>query len=118
MPDNQPINVTSFLRACALAPTVDASFDPSDVTLIESAWQILDMAVSSFGWVVAMTGGRRLYLEYTLDDTKQGAPEELEVIPLAAGEPYPTLEDGAGVYWYRPDHINKHLGLPPRKGLN
>jgi hypothetical protein len=26
-------------------------------------------------------------------------------------QPYPALEDDAGVIWYQPDHINQHPGL-------
>jgi hypothetical protein len=71
--------------------------------------------VSSFGWVVALRDGRRLYLEYTLSDIEgdvEGEPEEeLMIAPLAAGQEYPVLNDSTGVFWYRPDHINDHLGL-------
>lgn len=28
-------------------------------------------------------------------------------------EAYPALEDDTGVFWYRPDFINRHLGLTP-----
>jgi hypothetical protein len=83
------------------------------IALVESAWQIPDTVVSSCGWVLALKDGRRLYLEYTIDDTAPGLPEELEVVELRPDETYPALEDDAGVYWYRPDHLNAHLGITP-----
>jgi hypothetical protein len=68
--------------------------------------------VSSFGWVVALRDGRRLYLEYTLSDLEgevEGEPdEELMIAPLAASQAYPVLDNDAGAFWYRPDHINDH----------
>jgi hypothetical protein len=61
-----------------------------------------------------MRDGRRLYLAYTIDDTEEGRPKDLSVTPLAEGQAYPDLDSSAGVYWYRPSHINEHLGLSPR----
>jgi len=66
--------------------------------------------VSTYGWVLALKNGRRLYLKYTLNGTEAGA-EQLEIATLHPEQPYPALEDDAGVIWYRPDHINQHLGL-------
>lgn len=84
-----------------------------DIALVESAWQIPDTVVSSQGWVLVMKDGQRLYLEYTLDDTRAGAPEEIEIIELRSGELYPPMEGDSGVFDYRPDHINAHLGVTP-----
>jgi hypothetical protein len=49
--------------------------------------------------------------------TEEARPEDLSVTPLGEGQAYPDLDSSAGVYWYRPDHINEHLGLTdPRSG--
>jgi hypothetical protein len=112
-----PIDLAWFLHAATVVPTIDGGFALQEVQYVESAWQIIDGDLGSFGWVVAMRDGRRLYLEYTVDDTKDERPEDLSVTPLGEGQDYPDLENSAGVYWHRPDHINEHLGLaePPRK---
>src|SRR5258708_22576299 len=109
MADDAPLSadLAWFLHAAELAPTIDAGFALEDVQHVEAAWQILDGDLGSFGWVVAMRDGRRLYLEYTMDDTGEGRPADLSVTPLAEGQTYPTLDDDTGVFWYRPDHINE-----------
>jgi hypothetical protein len=52
--------------------------------------------------VLVLNDGRRVYLEYTLDDSEPSTGEELD---------HPVLDSEVGVVWYRPDHINRHLGL-------
>jgi hypothetical protein len=100
-----------FLQAAAKAPTIDDGFDLEKVRYVEAAWGFVDGDLASFGWVVAMRNGRRLYLEYTIDDTEKGRPEDLSVTTLAEGQTYPELDDNAGGYWYQPTRINEHLGL-------
>jgi hypothetical protein len=110
-----PLDLAAFLRALELAAERADSVDRDSLAVIELAWTIPDTVVSSFGWVITLKDGRRLYLEYTLSDVA-GVPEELAIAPLAAGQHYPVLEDAAGVVWYQPDHINDHLGLSgPRR---
>lgn len=61
--------------------------------------------------VIARLGGRRVYVEYTLDDSGGRFAEELEMTDLRPEQTYPELEDETRVFWYRPDHLNHHLGL-------
>lgn len=99
----RPADLTAFLRALELsAEREDGStgVDVDEIALVESAWQIPDTVVSSYGWVLALEDGRRLYLEYTLDDSGPGAVnEELEIRELQPDEAYPVLDDDAGVFW-------------------
>jgi hypothetical protein len=115
-----PADLEWFLRAAEIAPTIDGGFALNDVQQVESAWLVLDGDLGSFGWVIATRDGRRLYLEYTIDDSEDGRPEDLCITPLAEGQTYPDMDNSAGVYWYRPDYINEHLGLAPTMppGLN
>jgi hypothetical protein len=108
------VELTAFLRALKLAAVPEGGFGISvdDIALVEAAWRILD-AISSHGWVLALKDGRRLHLEYTVDTTRRDRPEELEIAMLQAEQSCPTLENDAGVCWYRPDHINAHLGITP-----
>jgi hypothetical protein len=39
--------------------------------------------------------------------------EELTLTELRPDETYPTLDDDSGVFWYRPDQLNLHLGIRP-----
>jgi hypothetical protein len=109
------VDLAAFLRALKLGAVPDAGFGVSvdDIALVESAWRNLDGAVWSHGWVVALKDGRRLHLEYTLDSTRRSGPEELEIAMLRPEQSGPTLEDDAGVYWYRPGDINAYLGIAP-----
>lgn len=109
--DNRPAAVTAFRRALELAGEITPGLDVDDITLVESAWEIPDTVVSSHGWVLVLKDGRRLYLEYTLDDTKPGGAEEFQLVELRSGEAYPVLENDAGVFWHRPDSQNRALGF-------
>jgi hypothetical protein len=113
----RPPDLRAFLRALEVSGgREDGSpgVDIDDIALVESAWQIPDTVVSSYGWVLALGDGRRVYLEYTLDDSGPDAVnEELEMRELQPDETDPVFHDDAGVFWYRPDHINAHLGVAP-----
>jgi hypothetical protein len=109
----RPADLTAFLRALKLGAVPDRGYGVSvdDIALVESAWRNPGNVVSTYSWVLALKNGRRLYLKYTLDGMGPGAEEELEIATLHPEQPYPALEGDAGVFWYRPDHINQHLGL-------
>ena len=111
----RPANLTAFLRALELGAVPEGGFGVSadDIALVESAWQIPGAVVSTYGWVVALKNGRRLRLEYTREGAQRGAPEELEIAPLRPGQPCPASDDDATVRWYRPCHLNAHLGITP-----
>lgn len=105
-----PIDLQHFLNAVLIAAETEGGFGLDDVARVEEAWEIADSVVTSHGYVVALADGRRLYLEYTVDDTAGEMAEEIAIEPMAAGMERPDLaETGVGVYWYRPDHINDHL---------
>jgi hypothetical protein len=111
----EPTDLLALMRAIYLSREqfLHEGIHVEQIALIEAAWEISDTVVSSHGWVLSMTGGSRVYLEYTLDGTKSGASEEIELRDLKPDEAFPTLDSNAGVFWYRPDHINRHLGITP-----
>jgi hypothetical protein len=86
-----------------LAPLVKG-FAPSNIQSVPLAWQIVDGNVSSFGWIAVLLGHRRVYFQYTVDETA-GQPEDLLVRELAAGEAVPELDDPA-VVWFEPRHVD------------
>lgn len=83
---SKPIEPTSFLRGCELAPTIDPTLYAR--RLGRGGVRLADPRYGRdvFGWGVAMKDGRRLHLEYTLDDTENGTPEDLTITPPAVGE--------------------------------
>ena len=115
----RPADLAAFLRALELSADredgIGTGIDAGNIALVESAWQIPDTVVSSYGWVMLLEDGRRLYLEYTLDDSRyETVEEEIDIRELRPDESYPALDDDTGVFWYRPDHINAHLGVAGR----
>jgi hypothetical protein len=106
-------DLTTFLRALKLGAVPGDGFGVSidDIALVESACRILDSDVPSYGWVLALKNGRRLYLEYSPE--RHGSPEELKIAMLRPEQSGPGREDDAGIHWYRPDHLNAYLDITP-----
>jgi len=97
-----------FLRAADLARTADETFKLAWIAEIERAWQIVDLDHGSYGFILAMADGRRVYWRYTSEDAGAGRPEDFEATELAAGETPAPPDDAA---WSRPDLLNKRLAV-------
>jgi hypothetical protein len=95
-----------FLRAADLARTADEDFELAWIAEVEAAWQVTDLDHGDFGFILAMTDGRRLYWRYTSEDTGAGRPEDLIVTELAPGE----MPRGDAP-WRRPELLNKRLAV-------
>jgi len=108
--DSLPTDLQWFMQATEIATAIEEDFDLGDLKYVESAWQIVDGDLKSFGWVVTMVDGRRLYLEYTIMDTEDEGPEDLNITSLPEGS-YPKLDNKAARHWYKPNHFNERLGL-------
>jgi hypothetical protein len=108
-----PLDLQHFLNAVLLAAEMEGGFGLGDVARVEEAWEIADAVIVSHGYVVALAGGQRVYLEYTMDDSAGETDEEIAIEPLPPGMERPDLSEGGGggggVYWYRPDHIAEYL---------
>ena len=104
-------DLTYFLHALDIVAESDDGFPRDALALVESAWQVPDTVAATFGWVIALKDGRRLYLEMVVTYLPGEAPIKLEIDTLDPEETYPTLEGTHRVFWYRPDHINQHLGI-------
>ena len=110
LPSLLPIDLQHFLNAVLAAAKTAGGFGLDEVARVDEAWEITDSVLSSNGYVVALADGRRVYLEYTMDDMGAGTVEAIEIVPLAAGMERPDLAETAhGVCWYRPDHLNDYL---------
>jgi hypothetical protein len=99
-----------FREAVELTSSAAHCFRLADVAFVPWAWQIIDGHLASFGWVVRLRGGHRLYLQYVVDEAGRRAPEDLVVRPLEPGQEFPILSDPA-VHWFEPRHVNRFLGL-------
>ena len=99
-----------FRAAIALTASTGHGFGLDEVVYVPWAWQIIDGSKVSFGWVVRLRGGRRLYLQYRVDESGRRAPQDLVAWPLAPGEEHPVLSD-PGVHWFEARHVNRRLGL-------
>jgi len=78
------------------------------VMLVPWAWQITEGSVATFGWVVHLWTGERVYLEYRVDEAGRRAPENLAIRTLRDGEDRPAPSD-PDAYWFEPIHVNSLL---------
>jgi hypothetical protein len=99
-----------FREAIELSHSTAHGFRLADVVFVPWAWQIIDRHMVSYGWVVRLRGGRRLYLQYVVDEAGRRMPENLIVRPVEFGEEHPVLSD-PGVHWFEARHVNRFLGL-------
>jgi len=98
------LDITYFLLALEQV----GDLDMGALALVESAWQ--SSTSRMYGWVFALMTGQRYYLEMEVVEDER--PADVEITPLDALQRYPDeLDDCA---WYRPDNINRHLGLAGR----
>jgi hypothetical protein len=97
------LDVTYFLLALEQV----GDFDVRALAIVEAAWRT--STCSMFGWVFALMSGQRFYLEVEVADIESERVADVEMTRLAAQQRYPDeLETCA---WYRPNDINRHLGL-------
>ena len=108
-----PLDLSFFLLALEQAADHANGFNLAGLALVESAWQSSLSAVRMFGWVIVLATGQRLYLEMEVANAEGERSADLEITHLPADQRYPDELENA-VAWYRPDHINRHLGLVRR----
>jgi hypothetical protein len=97
-----PPDLAAFLRALELSEAYGRGpINPEEIALVEAAWEIPDTVVSSHGWGLSLQGGRRVYLEYTIDNTRSGGvTEKLTPTELRTDETYLTLDDDTDLFCY------------------
>lgn len=112
----EPSDLGYFREAVALTAKVVHGFRLVDIASVPLAWQIIDGATSSFGWVVVLRHGRCVYLQYVVDEeAAQPEPRDLVVRTVNSGQSLPPLA-GPDMHWFEPRHVNLALGLPTRRG--
>lgn len=83
----------SLLRAVGFCAREGWNLELLDIARVEAMWEELDGSSTSHGFVLALTGGRRAYLQYVSDDDW----EDVRLLPMGA-ERYP-FPNGRGVFW-------------------
>jgi hypothetical protein len=83
----------SLVRAVDLADKEGWDLALVDIVRIEARWEMVDACSTSHGFVLALTDGRRAYLQYVSDEEV----EEVEILPMG-DERYPLMGAG-GFEW-------------------
>ncbi|CAN5333668.1 hypothetical protein BH10PSE6_BH10PSE6_54690 [soil metagenome] len=83
----------SLLRAVAFCGEEGWGLALIDIERVEAMWEMLDAFSTSHGFVLALTGRRRVYLQY-ISDNEAG---DVQLLPMT-DERYPDLQ-GGGIKW-------------------
>lgn len=83
----------SLIRAVELGAEERWELALMDIERVEAIWEMLDAYSTSHGFVLALSGGRRAYLQYVSDEEA----EEVEIMPMG-DERFPSLQ-GGGFEW-------------------
>ena len=90
----------AFLQAVTLAADEPNGFTAGAVMMVEAMWSALDTEWSVFGFVVALTSGRRVYLQIIDDYGDAGHIEEVLVLDMLATDRIPSLQGLGAVNWH------------------
>ncbi|HEU5094752.1 MAG TPA: hypothetical protein VFT77_06320 [Reyranella sp.] len=76
-----------FMRALALA--VAQGLTPHDIQSVEARWSVAHDGLLAAGFILAMPGRMRVYLEYSRDEARRELAEHIRLEPLPADTLYP-----------------------------
>ena len=76
-----------FMRALALAVT--QGLEPHDIESVEARWSVAHDDLLAAGFILALPGRKRVYLEYSRDEACEELAEHVRLEPLAADTLYP-----------------------------
>jgi hypothetical protein len=94
----------SFLHAVAFCAAEGWNLDLLDIERVEAMWELLDCDSTSHGFVLALTGGRRAYLQFISDNDC----EDVRLLPMS-DERYPSLRGGGFAWTDRVGDLNRFL---------
>jgi hypothetical protein len=94
-----PPSAMYLRRALELASAETEGFGHADVKRIESFWDFVDAELVSYGYVMSLRHGRRVYLEYTRDDTKGACEGKIEILSVPGSARFPELSNGQYIRW-------------------
>lgn len=84
----------ALLSATELTPDMERGFALMDVGGVESFWEIIDTDSTAHGFVLRLRTGRRVYLQYILDQSRPEPADEVQILPMRR-ERYPHLRGGS-----------------------
>ncbi|WIM09250.1 hypothetical protein [Enhydrobacter sp.] len=88
MAASQPVtDIHLFMRALALAVT--RGLAPRDIQCVEARWTLTHGDLLAGGFILALPERRRVYLEYSRDETRPALAEHIALEPLDAATLYP-----------------------------
>lgn len=90
----------AFLQAVTLAADEPNGFKAAEVMMVEAMWGAMDAEWSIYGFVVALTSGRRVYLQIIDDHGDAGHIEEVLVLDMLATDRVPSLQGLGAVHWH------------------
>lgn len=94
----------SLIRAIELGAEERWELALADIERVEAMWEMCDAFSTSHGFVLALTEGRRAYLQYVSDEDV----EEVEILPMR-GERYPFVSSGGFDWTDRVSDLNGFL---------
>jgi hypothetical protein len=103
-----PRTLGYLVEALTIGAERAEGFRLRDLACSPAAWQLIDGAVNTFGWVCVLRDGRRGYIEYRVDEDRGAYPQNVVVRTLRPDEVLPALDDPA-VVWFEPRHVNLWL---------
>jgi hypothetical protein len=86
-------SLQSLIRAVELGAEERWELALIDIERVEAVWETIDAFSIAHGFVLALNGGRRAYLQYVSDEEA----EDVEILPMG-DERFPTLGSG-GFKW-------------------
>jgi len=88
----------NLVTTLCLVQPIEHSFAASDIVHIESRWTLMAADCTQGGFVASLGDGRRVYLEYLVQDPARKENVRIMVQALGADQIYPEVGD-ATVDW-------------------
>jgi hypothetical protein len=92
-----PTELAALMDAVESAAEEGSGFDLIDIERVEAFWQMIESCSTAHGFVLALRGGSRVYLQLVSASDDEEPIEEVEVLPMT-GARYPDLK-GGGIVW-------------------
>ena len=103
-----PTELSALIDAIESAGEEGSGFDLLDIECVEAFWQMIDSFSTAHGFVLALRGGSRVYLQLITATDDEKPIEEIEVLPMA-DERYPDLQGGGIVWINEVEELNRFL---------
>ena len=103
-----PTELAALMDAVESAGEEGSGFDLLDIERVEAFWQMLESCATAHGFVLALRGGSRVYLQLVTATDDDKPIEEIEVLPMG-DERYPDLRGGDFAWIDEVGELNRFL---------